>query len=347
MAVLLCMGQHAAQAAVPAGATEAFRLRVVGGLAGVHQFTDLEEPFWSSDLARLSGGRFTADITPFDRAGIPAASMLNLLQMGVVPFGTGLFSALSAQYPQYMAMDLAGLNPDMASLRTSVAAFRPYLEKTLLEQHGVQVLAIYAYPAQVLFCSKPLSGLTDLAGRSIRVSSNTQADFVTALGAVAVRTEFAQMTAAMAKGALDCAITGTSSGNSVGLHRITSHLYAMPITWGLAFFGANQAAWASLPLDLRVLLQRELPKLEARVWSDAERETTAGIACNSGALSCPAAQRGRMLQVATTAQDELLRRQVLRTVVLPQWLRRCSVGCAEVWHQTLAPLHTTALPPVP
>jgi hypothetical protein len=36
-------------------------------------------------------------------------------------------SLLSAQYPQYSAPDLAGLNPTMANLRQSVAAFRPYL----------------------------------------------------------------------------------------------------------------------------------------------------------------------------------------------------------------------------
>jgi len=347
MVALCCAAQPAAQAAASADPQGIFRLRVVGGLAGLHQFTLLEEPFWRQDLPRLSGGRFAADIVPFDRAGVPGASMLNLLQMGVVPFGTALLSALSAQYPQYMAMDLAGLNPDMATLRTSLAAFRPYLEKVLLEQHGVQVLAIYAYPAQVLFCSKPLSGLHGLSGRRTRVSSGTQADFVTALGGVPVRTEFAQMTAAMAQGALDCAITGTSSGNSVGLHRITSHLYAMPITWGLAIFGANQAAWDSLPQELRVLLQRELPQLEARVWSQAERETTAGMACNSGALACPPAQRGSMVVVPTTAQDELLRQKMLQSAVLPQWLRRCSVGCADLWRQTIGRTRAVALPPVP
>lgn len=335
------------QAAPPAGTAEVLRLRVVGGLAGLDQFTRQEEPFWRQELPRLSGGRFAADIVPFDKAGIPGASMLNLLQMGVVPFGTALLSALSAQYPQYMALDLAGLNPDMASLHASLAAFRPYLEQTLRTQHGVQLLAVYAYPAQVLFCTKALSGLPDLVGRRIRVSSSTQADFVAALGAVAVRTEFAQMAAAVARGALDCAITGTSSGNSVGLHHTTSHLHTMPITWGLAIFGANQAAWDSLPPDLRTLLERELPLLEARIWSQAERETASGMACNSGALSCPAAQRGRMALVPVTAQDELLRQRVLRTAVLPQWLRRCSAGCAEIWRQTIATTRASALLPVP
>ena len=355
-AALFCAGlmlwaaqaTHAQPAAPPAPlAGDVFRLRVVGGLAGLNQFTQWEEPFWTRELQRLSGGRFDAQIVPFDRAGIPAAEMLKLLQMGVLPLGTVLLSALSAQYPQYMGVDLAGLNTDMASLSTHMAAFRPYLEQALREQHGVKMLAVYAYPAQVFFCSKPLRGLADLAGRRIRVSSNTQADFVTALGAVAVRTEFAQVAGAMARGALDCAITGTSSGNTIGLHRTASHLYTMPLTWGLAVFGANQAAWDSLPPDLRALLQRELPRLEARIWSEAERETATGIACNSGARSCPAAQRGQMVVGPVSAQDELLRQKILRTVVLPQWLRRCSVDCAQLWRQAMGLERATALPVLP
>ena len=318
-AALLCAAPaaYAVQAASPGGATEVFRLRVVGGLAGVNQFTQWEEPFWTRELQRLSSGRFDADIVPFDRAGIPAAEMLKFLQMGVVPFGTVLLSALSSQYPQYMAVDLAGLNTDMASLRTHLEAFRPYMEQTLREQHGVKLLAVYAYPAQVFFCTKALTGLGDLAGRRIRVSSSTQADFVAALGAVAVRTEFAKVAG------------------------------AMPLTWGLAVFGANQAAWNSLPLDLRALLERELPRLEASIWSEAERETTAGIACNSGAPPCPAAQRGQMVVVPVSAQDELRRQQILRTIVLPQWLRRCSVDCAQVWRQTMGLVRPTALPVLP
>ncbi len=344
-AVQATHAQPAAPLAQPAGGV--FRLRVVGGLAGLNQFTQWEEPFWTRELQRLSGGRFDAQIVPFDRAGIPAAEMLKLLQMGVLPLGTVLLSALSAQYPQYMGVDLAGLNTDMASLSTHMAAFRPYLEQALREQHGVKMLAVYAYPAQVFFCSKPLRGLADLAGRRIRVSSNTQADFVTALGAVAVRTEFAQVAGAMARGALDCAITGTSSGNTIGLHRTASHLYTMPLTWGLAVFGANQAAWDSLPPDLRALLQRELPRLEARIWSEAERETATGIACSRGAAACPAAQRGQMVVVPVSAQDELLRQKILRTVVLPQWLRRCSVDCAQLWRQAMGLERATALPVLP
>ena len=171
----LCGAQGA-----PAPAAE--HLRIVGGLGGVSQYTRHEEPFWTRELARLSGGRATAEIVPFDRAGIRGQEMLRLVQLGAVPFGTSLLNLSAVLDAEIGAPDLAGLNPDVAALRRSIAAFRPYLEKVLRERYGSELLAVYAYPAQVTFCDKPVAGLDDLKGRRIRISGATQADWVTALG---------------------------------------------------------------------------------------------------------------------------------------------------------------------
>lgn len=322
-----------------AASEAAYRLRIVGGLAGLNQYTRQEEPFWARELARLSGGRFQADIVPFDRAGIPGSEMLRLLQLGVVPFGTTLMSSFTAQNPEYTAADLAGLNPDMASLRRTLAAFRPYLEQSLRQHHGVEVLAIYVYPAQVAFCKRPLARLADLAGRRIRVSSSTQADFMSALQAVPVLTGFAQVVPSLQAGNTECAITGTMSGNTLGLHELTTHVHAMPITWGLAVFGANGAAWRGLPQELRALLGRELPRLEAAIWEESERETAQGLACNQGLPSCTSGRRGRMAVVAASAQDEQVRRDILASTVLPRWVQRCGRKCAEIWNTTVGPVH--------
>lgn len=323
------------------------KLRVVGGLAGVTQFTHLEKPFWTADLARLSGGRYSAEIVAFDRAGVPGADMLRLLQLGVVPLATVLMSSLSAQQPHYTAADLPGLNPDMATLRASLAAARPALEQALRREHGVEPLAIYVYPAQVLFCRAHLRGLQDLRGRLVRVSSAAQGDFVTALGAQPRLLAFAQFMPSIQAGTLDCAITGTMSGNALSLHQHTRYLHAMPITWGLAIFGANRAAWQALPADLRELLQVQLPRLEAAIWRSAEEETAQGLACNTGQASCTRGQRGTMKLVAASVQDEQLRRQVVRTSVLPRWLERCGARCAELWRSTMVPIHGIELPPEP
>lgn len=323
------------------------KLRIVGGLAGLNQYTRNEEPFWSQELARLSAGRFSADIVPFDRAGVPGNDMLRLIQLGIVPFGTVLMSSLSAQYPEYTAPDLAGLNPNMASLKKSVAAYRPFLEKALRDRQGIEVLALYVYPAQVVFCQKPLRSLSDLRGRRIRVSSATQADFVGALGAVPVHMAMNQVMPNIASGNIECAITGSMSGNTLGLHAVTTHVHTLPITWGLAIFGANLSAWGSLPPDLKALLRRELPKLETAIWAESERETAAGLACNTGAASCPDAQRGTMVEVPASAQDERRSQEILTSVVLPRWLQRCNTRCAEVWNQTIGPARAIRVPATP
>ena len=318
--------------------TPAQRLRIVGGLAGVNQYTKHEQQFWTRELPRLSEGKYSASIVPFDQAGVPGQEMLNLMKLGVVPFGTALLSQISIQYPELGTADMAGLNPDIPTLRRVVGAFRPFLEQTLRERYGAELLAVYIYPAQMLFCNKPLSGLSDLAGRRTRVSSSTQADFVQALEGTPVYTEFAELMSNMKSGNTECAITGSMSGNTIGLHEITRYIYTMPLSWGLAVFAANRETWNTLPPDLKALLRRELPRLEAAVWDQSARDTGEGVACNTGAPECGWPRKGSMLAVRPSPKDEARRNEIFSTRVLPGWVRRCGPICAQTWDQTVGPV---------
>ena len=132
--------------------TDVVRLQILGGLDGVTQYTKHEQPFWTKTLTARSGGKIQAEIKPVDRAGIRVQESLRLLQIGIVPFGTSLLSQVGPLAPELAAVDLAGLNPDVTSVRRAVSIFRPLLEKTLRERFGVELLAIYAYPAQVIYC---------------------------------------------------------------------------------------------------------------------------------------------------------------------------------------------------
>jgi TRAP-type C4-dicarboxylate transport system substrate-binding protein len=316
-------------------------LRIVGGLAGVNQFTRHEEPFWRQELPRLSGGKLRADIAAFDRAGIRGQDMLRLMTLGVVPFGTALLSLSSQTEPLLGAPDLAGLNPDMAALRRHSTAWRPLLEKTLRDKHNIELLAVYVYPAQMLFCRRPLTGLADLAGRRIRTASPTQVDWVESLGAKAVITPFAELQQGLRNGSTDCALTGSMSGFTIGLHKLTTHVYTMPINWGMALFGANTGAWAALTADQRAMLKQELMRLEQAIWAESERETAAGVRCLTGTAGnddCGAAPQGRMTAVAPSPADEKRRREVLTGTVLPRWVQRCGATCAAAWNETIGPV---------
>ena len=335
LSVLIALG---APAGLQAQAQEPLKLRVVGGLAALNQFTRNEAPFWTTQLKELSAGKYTAEIVPFDRAGIRGQELLSMVRLGTVPFGTLLLSQAAPKDAELAAPDLAGLNPDAASLKRTVAAFRPRLETLLRERHGAELLAVYAYPAQVLFCSKPLASMAALRGRTVRTSSATQADWVEAQGGKSVQIPFADVVANVRAGNVDCAITGTMSGNTIGLDQVTSQIHTMAITWGLSVFVAHGATWRALPEDLRALLKRELPRLERDIWAESERETDEGIACNIGDASCKGGRPGKMSAVHPGPAEQLLRREILKSTVLPRWLQRCGSACGDSWNRQLAPL---------
>ena len=337
--LLPCVGPSRAQLPQqPTGNASPLRLRIVGGLAGLNQFTRHEEPFWTRDLPRLSAGRATAEIVPFDRAGIRGQEMLRLVQLGVVPFGTALLSLTATEVPELSAPDLAGLNPDIQTARRTVSAFRPYLEGLLRDRFGVEVLALYVYPAQVTFCTKALAGLADLSGRRVRVSSSSQADMVTALGGTPVQTGFAEIVPNLRNGNIDCAITGTMSGNTIGLDQVTRFIHALPIAWGVAAFIANGSAWNALPPELKSLLRKELPVLEQAIWAESARETGEGIACNAGTSACGSGRKGTMTVVSATPADERRRVELLTSKILPGWIERCGPQCVKVWQSTIGPV---------
>jgi TRAP-type C4-dicarboxylate transport system substrate-binding protein len=321
-----------------AGNTESpIELKVVGGLGGVSQYTRYEEPFWRRRVGELTDGRVRAEIAPFDRAGLRAEEILPLMRLGVVPFGTALLAVVSSEEPEFNAVDLPALNPDIGTLRDTVQRYRPHLRNLLLERYNVELLSVYTYPAQVIWCSRPFTGLGDLAGRRIRTSSVGQAEMVEALGATSVVIPFAEIVNAMRAGVVECAITGTMSGNSIGLTAVTTHVHAMAITWGVSVFGANAQAWHALPEAVRGGIRSGLAELETAIWNGADRETGDGLRCSAGHADCSDGRPGHMTVVPVSPGDIQRRRQLLTSTVLPRWVERCGDECADAWNAYLGP----------
>lgn len=319
-------------------ADAAIQLKVVGGLAGVNQYTKFEEPFWMQEVPRLTDGRMQAEIHPFDRSGLPGQEMLQLMRLGVVPFGTALLAQVSGDEPELNAVDLPMLNPDIGSLRKTVELYRDHLHETLLQKYGIELLGIYAYPAQVLYCNRHFTSLRDLSGRRIRTSSVGQSEMMSALKAIPVMTPFSGIVSAIKAGAVDCAITGTMSGNEINLPAATSYISPLAISWGLSFFGANRQAWDQLPPDIRGVLRGGIHKLELSIWEGADRETAAGLACNTGSSSCAGGKIFDMHLVPLTTEDDALRKQLLTQSILPSWIQRCGNDCVTAWNRTLGPI---------
>jgi len=323
--------------AIPSSRAEdgPIHLEVVGGLAQVSQYAKLEEPFWVRDVPQFTQGRVQVEIHPFDQSGLAGEEMLQLMRLGVVPFGTALLAEVAGDEPELNAVDLPLLNPDMASLRNTVSLYRTHLHQILQRKYGIELLSVYAYPAQVLYCTHRFATLKDLAGRRVRTSSVGQSEMISALGAIPIVTPFSDTVTAIKNNVVDCAITGTMSGNQIGLPNVTSYIYPMAISWGLSFFGANAAVWDQLPPDIRNALKSGIRKLELSVWDAADRETVSGLACDIGSSECVVGRVFHMNLVQIKAEDVVERGLLLTKSVLPRWIQRCGDDCVAAWNDTL------------
>jgi len=336
-----CLATRVAIAAFCVAATTAsaaegpIQLKVVGGLAGVGQYTKLEEPFWTHEVPLLTKGRVQADIHPFDQSGLPGQEMLQLMRLGVVPFGTALLALVSGDEPELNAVDLPTLNPDMTTLKRNVEIYREQLHDTLEQKYGIELLGIYAYPAQVLYCGQSFKTFKDLAGRKIRTSSVGQSEMMSALGAIPIVIPFSDIVNAFRSNVVDCAITGTMSGGEIGLPNVTSYISPLSISWGLSFFGANKLVWDQLPADIRATLQAGIQQLERSIWEAADRETANGLACDLGDSACAGGKVYQMKLVPITPEDEALRKQLLIKSILPKWIQRCGSECVTAWNGSL------------
>jgi hypothetical protein len=192
-----------------------------------------------------------------------------------------------------------------------------------------------SYPAQVVFCKERFDRLADLAGRTIRVASGAQASLINALGANPVVLPFADMKAALQNRTIDCTITGTLTGYSIGLPAVTHYVHALAINWGIQITLANRTTWQALDPAVRDFLTRELANLEQRVWEKTEAATAEGLACDTGNGACAEGVKSDMVLVEAAPSDRALLDRVLRDVILPKWAARCGEECAAEWNRTV------------
>ncbi|MCO5112442.1 MAG: ABC transporter substrate-binding protein, partial [Burkholderiaceae bacterium] len=62
---------------------------------------------------------------------------------------------------------------------------------------------------------------------------------------------------------------------------------------------------------------------------------------------CTVGRKGRMQVVHPSAEDEVRRKEIFKSTVLPRWLRRCGLQCADLWNQTIGTARGLAVPKVP
>jgi TRAP-type C4-dicarboxylate transport system substrate-binding protein len=310
-------------------------LKVVGAWGNLSQYKNFEQPFWAKQVTEKSNGAITAEITPFNEMGLKGAEIFRLMRLGVIDFGSTVLGYVAADDARNEAIDLAGLAPDIATARKLSDAYKPVYDKFYRERFGIQVLGIWPYSAQVIFCNGEIKGLADLKGKKVRTGNRTLAELVEALGGTGVTLSFSEVVPALQNKVVDCAITGTLSGNAAKWYEVSTHIYALPVGWSQVMHGVNVRSWDKLSPGVRAFLQKEIASLEDAIWKAADAETQEGFDCNIGKDPCTNGTKAKMTLVAVSDADRALLHKVLQETVVPKWAARCPGDCVAAWNATV------------
>jgi hypothetical protein len=231
--------------------------------------------------------------------------------------------------------DLPGLASDIETARAISDAWKPIMAAEYRSAYGVELLGVYPYSAQVVYCRDAMTGLSDLAGRKIRALGSAIGDFVEALGATAVSMSFGEVVQGLQTGVIDCAITGSMSGFNSRWNEVATHIYELPIAWSPVILIANGDVWEGLDESVRTFLTEQFAEFENAVWEGAGSETAEGFACNAGEPACTRENPGTMTRVPVSEEDIALRDRILADVVLANWGEQCGADCVATWNGTV------------
>lgn len=312
-------------------------LNVQGGWATAGIYQEIEVPFWTERLPSITGGNVTATIASLNEKGLKGPEVFRLMRTGVIDFGTSALGYVAGDDPQNEGPDLAGIALDIETARKVSDAYKATLSKLYMEKYGIRLLMLYPAEAQVFWCNSPIASLADLRGKKVRTGNRTVADFVEAAGGVTVTMPFGEVVTSLQLGVIDCAVTGTFSGNSAGWHEVTTHLYPLTVGWSPFMYAVNAKRWEKLDPSLQTLLTEEFAKLEDEIWSAGDARTTEGLNCATGG-ACTFGKPGSMTLVPLAEADSALRAQYVAEVVLPRFAERCGEACIADWNQTIGSL---------
>lgn len=312
-------------------------VRVLGGFSNQLQNTAIEKPFFEN-LEKASGGKLKAQFRFIDEVGLKGFDGVRQLQTGVFQMMAISPGYVAGDEPFFIGLDLPGIAPELPLARKTIDAYRSAFDDRLQQKFGGKLLALWPYPGQVFFCKGALSGLDGLKGKKVRVFSPALANLVEQFGAIPVTVPFSEVYQGLQRGVVDCAISGSLSGNTAKWFEVADHLYPLAVSWAIQGHAANLDFWKGLPEVQRQLLITEFARMENEMWSVAEAATQDGINCNSGTGKCERGVAAKMKIVPVTASDRARMKTAAEKAVLPKWVADCKrtyPDCARVWNGTI------------
>jgi TRAP-type transport system periplasmic protein len=337
-AVAMCIAPAAAEELAPT------HLKVLVPETTTPMYRELENPFWTDTVPQASDGRVTADVLAIDQMGIADNAVLRLLKLGMFDMASIAISKMAGDDPRFEGCDLAGISLDIDTARKACDAYRAVLDRLIQESWNAKVLMITTAPPQIIWCKPEIGGLADLEGKKIRVLNKSMADLLIGAGAEPININFAEVVPALQHGVVDCAVTGSLTGNTAGWPEVTDYLYPLYMGWAISVHAANLDSWNRLDPAVQGFLLEQYAAFEDKYWETMRQAMAEADKCNFGDPACTMGKVADMTLVPVTDADQALHKEVMERSVLKEWVGRSGADAAAEWNETIGPVVGMAAP---
>jgi TRAP-type transport system periplasmic protein len=200
------------------------------------------------------------------------------------------------------------------------------------------LLGVWPAGPQVIFCKPQIKGLADLKGLKIRVGDQSSANFVAGLGATGVPMPFGEVQQSLARGVVDCAITGPASANSGGWPEAATTVMPLALQLAVNAYAINLTVWRQLSPADQEKLQKAVDGLVKDIWSYSGELYDDAMRCNTGATPCNLGKPYKLTTVPVTPADLATVKSALTERSLPVWAKQCNAvnpTCEADWKKTV------------
>ncbi len=228
---------------------------------------------WAKELEKRTQGKVAVQYYPAASL-VEAKNTYDAVTKGAVDIGLGCFAYTPGRFPLMEVIDLP-LGYKSGHMATKMVnefyrKFRP------AELSGVKVLYLHAHGPGILHSRKPVQGLEDVRGKTIR-STGLSADIVAALGGVPVSMPMTESYYALNNGLADGIMTPMESLLDFKLGEVVRYsVEDFGAAYTTAFFLVmNRAKWNSLPKDVQGVIEslnEEFVERQGKLWDDLDRE---------------------------------------------------------------------------
>ncbi len=327
----------AAATAAPAHA-ETRMLKALGqpGATGLIQ-ENLEKPFFEN-FAEETGLDVEVSFQALDQTGIEGAEELRILKSGLFDIISLRLQQVSRDEPMLLGLDLVGLNPSFEEGRKTIEEFEPAIDARLQERFDTKVLGLWPFGPQVLFCNAEIGELADIEGKKVRTYDQNLSNFVSSLGATPVPMGFADVHQSLARGVVDCAITGPSSANSAAWPEVTTHVLPIAVQIAVQGYGMNLDVWNSFSEEEQGKIETAFETLTDEIWSYSEELFDDAMRCNVGESPCELNKPYELTGVPVSDADIALVQGAVADLSFPSWAELCDKSnpdCSASWLATV------------